>query len=351
MKERGSLASSGRDTCLIACHSSNETKNGVRVIVAIARQPGRMRRMLATPFQVLWKAVRSGAKIVHFHDPELIPAGLLLRIAGRRVIYDAHEDLPRQIQSKEWLPPYLRRPVAGLAEALEWLAGRSFDGVVAATPDIAKRFPARKTLVVQNFPIADELYCDVSTAYAERPMVLTYIGGVSRERGAVEMIDAMDKVGEELGATLELAGPFFVAQLESDLAALPGWRKARYLGVLDRGGVRDAMSRARAGLVLLHPTESYLRAYPVKLFEYMAAGIPVVASDFPLWREIVEGAGAGLLVDPKSPAQVAEAISWLLTHEDEAAEMGRRGRQAVLDQYNWAVEEKKLLDFYRRFDR
>ena len=299
-----------------------------------------MRRMLATPFQVLWKALRSGAKIVHFHDPELIPAGLVLRLAGRRVIYDAHEDLPRQIQSKEWLPSYLRRPVAGLAEAFEWLAGRSFDGIIAATPDIADRFPQRKTLVVQNFPIADELYCDVSTAYAERPKVITYIGGVSRERGALEMIDAMDHVAAELGAELELAGPFFFSQLERELAARPGWRKARYLGVLDREGVRDAMSRARVGLVLLHPTESYLRAYPVKMFEYMAAGIPVIASDFPLWRTIVEEAGAGLLVDPKSPAQVAEAISWLLTHEDEAAEMGRRGRLAVLERYNWGQRRK-----------
>lgn len=353
VKELSSLAASGRKACLIACHTHDETKNGVNII-SIPRPSGRMTRMLVTPLKVLWKALRSGAMIVHFHDPELIPIGFVLKAAGCRIIYDVHEDLPRQIGSKEWLPPYVRKPASVLSEAAEWLAGRAFDGIVAATPDIANRFPKHKTLVVQNFPIADELLATGAKPYAERPRVITYIGGISRERGAVEMIDAMEYLKEanpsqQSQTHLELAGPFFVGGFEQDLAARPGWSKARYLGVLDRDGVRDAMSRGRVGLVLLHPTASYLRSYPVKLFEYMAAGIPVIASDFPLWRSIVEEAGAGLLVDPRSPRKVAEAIEWILENEAEAEAMGRRGREAVLTRYNWAVEERKLLEFYDRF--
>jgi glycosyltransferase involved in cell wall biosynthesis len=101
-----------------------------------------------------------------------------------------------------------------------------------------------------------------------------------------------------------------------------------------------------AGLVTLHPTPAYLDSLPVKMFEYMSAGLPVIASDFPLWREIIEGNDCGLCIDPLDPAAIAAAIDALVSNPARAEQMGRNGRAAVEQHFNWANEERKLLQLY-----
>ena len=128
----------------------------------------------------------------------------------------------------------------------------------------------------------------------------------------------------------------------------PGWQSIEYLGPLSRVAVSEVIRNAVAGLVVLHPEPNYVNSHPVKLFEYMCAGIPVIASDFPLFRSIVESANCGLLVDPLSPKEIADAIEFLWTHPNEARAMGERGRLAVRTRYNWRREKESLLDFYRR---
>jgi glycosyltransferase involved in cell wall biosynthesis len=146
---------------------------------------------------------------------------------------------------------------------------------------------------------------------------------------------------------LELAGRFFVDQLESELRRKPEWRHVTWHGMLNRQQLRDLLSRVRVGLVALHPLPNFLVSQPVKLFEYMAAGIPVVASDFPLWRSIVGEAKCGILVNPLEPAQITAAIKYLLSHAAEAEAMGQRGRTAIEQRFNWGHEEATFLQFYR----
>jgi len=201
-------------------------------------------------------------------------------------------------------------------------------------------------VVIQNFPKLEEFARVEGEPYEKRPPWVAYVGGLTPIRGALEMVAAMSELPEELGAELVLAGNFDPSELEQELRSLPGWRRVRYLGWLDRPRVAELLGKVRAGLVVLHPTKNYREALPVKMFEYMAAGLPVIASDFPLWREIVAGEGVGLLVDPLDPKAIATAIAWVLEHPDEARAMGERGRKAVLERYNWDQEKKKLLALY-----
>jgi len=106
------------------------------------------------------------------------------------------------------------------------------------------------------------------------------------------------------------------------------------------------LGASKVGLVVLQPVSNMGEALPVKLFEYMSAGIPVVASDFPLWRSIVEEANCGILVDPEDPVAIANAMQWVYDHPEEAEAMGRQGREAILSTYNWSNEEEKLFALY-----
>ncbi|MDE1713285.1 glycosyltransferase, partial (plasmid) [Chromobacterium amazonense] len=174
-------------------------------------------------------------------------------------------------------------------ETLEDWAARRFDAIVTSTPHIRKRFEklGAKALDVCNFPILEELVRD--TPWESRRNEVCYIGGISRIRGIEPIVAALP----DTSTRLNLAGPWSESDLKAKLTAQPGWARVNDLGLLDRKDVIEVLAKSKIGLVTLFPTPNYVDALPIKLFEYMAAGMPVIASDFPVWREIVADAGHG----------------------------------------------------------
>ena len=289
-------------------------------------------------------------QLVHFHDPELIPLGLILKCLGYRVVYDVHEDVPRDVLTKYWLPVMVRRPVSWVVSGIEWLVARMFDAIISATPKIAERFPLGKTVLVQNFPILSELVAAENVPYQERPPHFAYIGGITRTRGIHETVEAMSHAVQTTGGKdilLHIAGSFRPISLQSELEVLAGWHRVDYLGWVNRAQVAEILGNVKAGLVLFLPAPNHMDAYPNKMFEYMSAGLPVIVSDFPLWRHIVDSAKCGLLVNPKDPQAIADAMLWILNNPAAAEAMGKSGREAVEKYYNWDSEADKLVKLYR----
>jgi len=347
-KECRTLAESGYDVVLVVPHERDDQVDGVR-IHAVPKPANRLSRMLITTFHVLRAALSENAEIYHFHDPELIPVGLILRLIGKAVVYDVHEDVPKDVLSKSYIRSSLaRRLIARLAEITEHLGSGFFSAVVAATPAIAKRFPREKTVVVENFPILGELEVPRASSYQQRPLQVVYIGDITRIRGISEMVKAIVLVPEKIRPELALAGTFDPPDLEDQVRRLPGWTATIFLGWQSRTQLSKLLDRSRVGMLLFHPVPNHIEAQPNKLYEYMSMGLPVIASDFPLWRQIIGHAGCGLLVDPLNPEAIAEAISWLLDHPEQAEAMGYRGRQAVLSNYNWDNEARKLVTLYHQ---
>ncbi len=344
-KECITLQRAGYDVGFVVPHHQDERVDGVRII-AVPKQTGRLKRMTRTVWNVYRAAVREDADIYHFHDPELIPIGMLLTLRKKRVIYDAHEDLPGQILSKYWIPRWVRGIVAKGAEVVETIGSLFFDGIVAVTPAIASRFPKKKTAIVQNFPLLNELAPSEAVAFQERRNAVAFVGGISVIRGVKEVIEALTLIPESLDVRLVLAGSFSPAELETEFRKLPGWNRVEYVGWVSREGVRDLLKNVRAGVVTFYSVPNSINSQPNKMFEYMSAGLPVIASNFPLWHEFVGDREHGLLVNPLDPADIANAIRELIEHPDEAEEMGKRGLKAVQAKYNWDVEAKKLLALY-----
>jgi len=344
-KECCSLAAGGYTVSLVVADGlADEKRDGVQ-IHDVGASKGRLDRIQNAPTRVFQKALALEADLYHLHDPELIPIGLRLKRMGKRVVFDSHEDVPKQLLGK----PYLNKPalwvlskVFGIYES--W-ACRQFHGVIAATPFIRDKFLEinPRTLDVNNFPLLGEL--DAQVPWADKAAEVCYAGGISRIRGIAEVVQAMGQV--QSGVRLNLCGRFSESSVERACKAMLGWQQITDHGLVDRYVVREVLGRSVAGLVSFHPLPNHIDAQPNKMFEYMSAGIPVIASDFPLWREIVLGNRCGLCVDPMNPAAIAKAIDYLVQNPDEARQMGENGRRAVLERYNWSVEEAKLLAFYK----
>lgn len=348
-KECRALAEAGYKVSLIAPHIASEIKNGVS-IKALPRSPNRLMRMTLTAWKVWRQALKCDAGLYIFHDPELLPVGLLLRIGGRAAIYDAHEQVASTLLSKAYLPRPIRRFLAWWVTLIESLVSRRLTAVITITLIAGKQFQAinPRTIIIQNLPKISELAPPSNMAWEQRELAVAYVGAISLTRGLLEMVRALNLLPAARQITLKLAGRYAASNTRALAEALPGWERVEELGLLDRPEVASLLGRVRAGLVIIHPTPNYVVAQATKLFEYMSAGIPVIASDFPLWREFVEKHRCGLLVDPLDPPAIAAAICYIFDHPEEAEAMGKRGRAAIEGGLNWEAEAAKLVAFCDR---
>lgn len=343
LKECNSLAKAGYEVYFIVADGGGNSKIGDVQVLDVGAPQGRFQRMLICPWRLLMRAREIRASVYHFHDPELLTIALGLGKGGGKVIYDSHEDVPRSIMSRDWIPLWMRRIVSTYFEIFENFVALRLACVVGATPFISERFKSEgcRTVTINNFPLLSEISEPLET---RTPLpVICFLGGISRVRGVREIIMAL-----ESGTTrMVLAGPFDSDQTRQELEQLAGWANVDYLGNLARKDAVTAMFQSTIGMICYLPEPNHVNAFPNKLFEYMAAGLPVIASDFPLWRSIIDGAQCGVCVDPSSPAAIRQAISQMMDDPDECRRMGERGRMAVLDRYNWATEEKKLIKLYQ----
>lgn len=346
-KEVGTLLKAGYDVRVVGTEGRTAGDIGARFVTVPKGYRSRLGRMTRHTGRVVREAMRLRADVYHLHDPELLPWVPLLRRGGAKVVYDAHEDLGAQTLSKHYLPGTLRKPVAAVVSSVEKALVGMADAVVAATPGIAERFSALRTVVVRNLPVREEWgELPVRNGESNAACNAVYAGTLARTRGILELVEALALTRHEV--RLLLLGEFAERTIHEACRSSPGWVKVDHLGWQGRAGVIRAYGQARVGLVTLHPTPAYVVSLPVKLFEYMAAGLPVIASDFPAWRELLDGVGCALFVDPTDPREIAAAIDWIVEHPAEAEEMGRRGRRAVEERFNWETESRKLIGLYER---
>lgn len=345
-KEASALAAAGYDVTVL----------GLRGAVGVPLPPGprfieyaepgsRLRRFLFRLPRLVAYCLKHRYDAYHLHDPDLVLLGFVLKLAGRRVVYDVHEAYPMVVLDRDWIPRPLRPLLSLLWRRLEEAFVRRADLTIVAHDAVKRQFRRGTIVTVQNFPVAEDAVPNPAVAMRQRPPRVMYHGDLTEQRGLLTMIDAIAAVTGFEQPELRLGGSLPPA-MSARIDRMRGIERTAYLGWLNPERLAEEMALARAGLVLLHPTRNYLVIRPNKLFEYMAAGLPVIASDFPHWREVVQGTGCGLLVDPLDSAAIARAIEHLFAHPAEAAEMGARGREAVRLRYNWRSQRQKFLSGY-----
>ncbi len=349
-KQCKSLVKAGfRVSLIVADGNGDETTDDGIAIYDVGKMQGRVNRIFRTTRRVFQKARELNADLYQLHDPELLPAGLKLRRLKKVVIFDSHEDVPKQMLGKPYLNPFALWVIAKVFSLYEAWVVRRLSAVIGATPVITEKFRTMTPRAenVNNFPELGEL--ENQLPWTDKRNEVCYVGGIAEIRGILPLIEAISKTAS--GARLNLVGEFSETDTEAKARAMPSWQNVNAMGFLDRAGVRDVMARSVAGVVTFAPLPNHVDAQPNKMFEYMSAGIPVIASDFPLWREIIVGSDCGLCVDPAEPDAIASAIDTLLGDKALSERLGDNGKRAVEDIYNWAREEPKLTKLYRELLR
>lgn len=350
LKQAQSIAAEGYDTLLVAMDAEAKKFSVGALKVETLARPKRALRFV-TWFQILARVFRHRAKIVHAHDPELFPLLAVLRLFGKRVICDVHEDFAQQILHKEWLPRFVRRPMSACARALYRMLPRLVNGVVIAEDSYFPLFPARPNVyLVRNFPFLPDVY---RREYETDTLRLVYVGDVRLVRGIrqyVEIVHALRQRG--IAAELRVVGSFAMPAEEAEIVALIeklGLGDAvKLLGRRAPEDVPGLLADCDVGLTLLHHIGNYRDSYPTKMFEYMAAAIPVVSTNFPLWEAVVLPNDCGVSVDPLDVGAAADAIENYARSVELRRRHGTNGRQAVAAKYQWAVEFATLRALYAR---
>lgn len=288
--------------------------------------------------------------IYHFHDPDLLFAGLALKILGKKVIYDVHENYRDSIKDKDYLPGIFKILISWIVSEFETFCCRFFDAIICATPYIEKRFMESKvlrTIVINNYPFISEFTLNKKLQVNKDNRII-YAGCITSNRGITQLVDSLVLINKSLLFKLILAGEIIPGEYEDKIKSLDGWKDTEYMGILSRDILAAEFKKASAGIVLFLPEKNHINAQPNKIFEYMSASIPVICSNFPLWREIVESNNCGICVDPFNKKEIASAIEYILTNDAEARIMGENGRKMVEEKCNWEKEEPKLISVYKQ---
>lgn len=348
LKQCLSLSNADYDvTLIVADGKGDEVKNGIKIL-DVGKENKRLNRILKSSKKVVNKAVGLECDIYQLHDPELLPLALKLKNTTKsKVVFDSHEDVPKQFLYKPYLNKFFRNFISKCLEKYEKRICRKLDYIITATPFIREKFLMinDKTIDVNNYPKVDELLNN--QLWSNRENKICYVGTIETVRGIKEMVKAMEYTNK--GIVLNLGGAFISDELDvyEEVKKYEGWKKVNELGFLSRDSIKEMFLESKVGLVLLHPIVNYLDSLPVKMFEYMASGIPVLASNIPLWKEIIHSNNCGLTADPMNPKDISQKINMLIENDELSKRLGDNGKKAVLEKYNWSNEEKKMLGVYK----
>lgn len=349
-KECVSLAHAGYEVYLVA-RGESRVEKGVNVIGCGKPSGGRLSRMMFFTKKIYKAALDINADIYHFHDPELIPYGLKLKKKGKKVIFDSHEDVSQQIKAKKYIPSVFRAGIVWMCNKYLQYALKKYNAVISVTPHICDKLKKinNNTVMITNYPLLKN--CNIYSNDKKENRPICFAGGVTAQWSHEYIIKAISNIPD---ITYEIYGDASLKYINT-LKILSGWEKVKYCGKIPYNEVQKNISLSFAGMAVCQYSDNMGGKIGslgnTKLFEYMSAEIPVICTDFSLWQKIVKENNCGICVSPKNVKEIEEAINYLLFHPEEAKNMGRNGRKAVMEKYNWSIEEEKLTKLYKRLSQ
>ncbi|MBT5213472.1 MAG: glycosyltransferase [Flavobacteriaceae bacterium] len=327
---------------IVSDGKKNEIKNHVQILdVGIAKN--RFERMFKISQKIYLEALRLDSHIYHIHDPELIPLGIKLKKIGKKVIFDAHEDIAEDILTKSWIPFILRKITSIFFGFYGSYALKKFDFIITATSFIRDKYIKinSNTLDINNYPILEEF--NNINSWSNRNDIAVYIGVISRRRGIIEIIESYSNLSK---FHFVIAGQFENSKIEKEVVENKNWHNIEYKGFVGRRKIIEMLNTSKVGFQIVESLNSYQDAIPIKMLEYMAAGIPVICSNMNILSKIINDNKCGIILKETNKEEIRKSLDYLLKNPNIAKEMGKNGRQKILKDWNWECEASKLLNLY-----
>lgn len=347
-KECTSLAKKKEYDVYFVAPGKTFVKNNVN-IVGIGEKPiSRLERFIFFSRKAYKTALDLDAEIYHIHDPELLRFALKIKKKGKKVIYDSHEDTVEDISRKDYIPYLLRNVITKMFKKYLNNVVAKIDAIITVTPRIVDKFSKvnKNVFLVTNYPIVDSASIVEKTSMeCNETTTLCFAGGIDPMWSHEYILRAINSL-DNVKYTLFGAGD---ESYLDKLRMLPGWNKVDYRGRVPFNVVNEELWNADIGIALCQyvldkNNEGTLGN--TKLFEEMLHALPVIATDYTLWAEIVEGEKCGICVNPTDVGQIRDAIVTLIQNPELAKEMGQNGKAAVIKKYNWCSQESILFEVY-----
>lgn len=345
------LADAGYDVYYVVPHPKEEIISKTKIIPLGTANKGRFYRFTIGALKALRVSLKVKAQIYHFHDPELIPIGILLVLFGKKVVYDVHEDVRKQILSKDWLPA--KKLVSKIYSLFDWIAQRFFYIILAEnsyekyyencskgyefvlnTPDLS---------FFQNYNIPDR---------QNLKNHIFYVGGVSNERGLDVTVKAVNILKEQFqDIHFHCVGPITDADLEGlkqDKSLEGVWSYVTLYDNTPLDKAYEISKQCKVGLAVLKPIPNYLESYSTKTFEYLAISLPVITSDFDIYKNIFEKNNCGWCIDSTKPEVLADCLKEVFTNAKKVEEFTKNGYRYVHAHFSWEKDKERLIRFYSK---
>lgn len=336
------------DVYYVSANAKNEVVNGVNII-GVELPQSRYKRFFKLD-RVYKQLCLIDADVYHFHDPELLSIGAKIhRRLGKKVIFDSHEDGPMQFLTKEYLPQWFAYMVCKIYTVYEKYYLKKYDAVVSVTPSIIERLKKinPNTYQITNYP----KYKDVDIQGNTYENKVCFFGGILPQWMHDKIIMAL----KGINVKYILAGPVYPPNLLEKLLTEENREQIEYKGIIKQEECLHYMRQCSAGLAIIDYVANFGGKLGTlgnnKLFEYMLQGIPVVATDCVLWKEIIDKYKCGICVNPHCINEIRDAILYYVNNPAIAREHGRNGQEAVKAVFNWETQERVLFNMYNNLLR
>ena len=349
-KECRSLAKAGWDVSIIGIGENAGIEDGV-TIIPLQKTKGRFQRFVLLQIRILYLAFKTKASVFHFHDPDLIIFGLIMKLFGKKVIYDMHELVYYQILDKHWLKTsFIKNLVANIYKRFEGLGVIFFDKIIIAEDGYweyaNKNYQSRikKFESIRNFSVY-EIVEHAQPRINEKDdskFTLVYAGGLSKIRGINEIIIAIQQIPN---IAFWLLGPWENDKYENECKQSDVNNKVKYIGQVKMSEVYQYLKVADVGIANLYHKPNYLNSLPIKAFEYMACAKPIIMSDFPLWIQTFSD--CALFVNPQDVNDIKQKVILMMENAELRNEFSTNGQRLVKEKFTWEAESFRLVNVYK----